>query len=600
METATLPIEESWDLSHIFADASAVAAARQQLEASLPDLQKQQGQLGVSAAILADALESSTEAWRQLAKLRCFAMLRADGDIRDAGAQALREEIDLLTTELSGLISWQRPEILALPPETLATFLNDEPRLAAHRFFLQDLMRQRQHVLGPSEERILAEAGAITRTPSSVFQVLHNVEIPAAHVTLEDGRHVELTPTEFAKHRSTSNRNDRKQLFNAYYDAQGRFQQTLGENLSGAIRGHVFHSRVRNYSSCLSAALDGDAVPVNVYHNLIRQQHEQLPTFLRYFELRKRALGVDRLEYHDLHCPLIAGDPLHYSPRSAMQAIRDSLQPLGEVYCAGVDEAFSRRWFDWHPRPGKRSGAYATGWAFDVHPYALLNFLDDYDSVSTATHELGHALHSYFSNQRQPFATADYSIFVAEVASTLNESLLLSHQIEHAAADEERRYLLARYIDGFRVTLHRQTMFAEFELDIHERTERGEALTGDRLNEIYLALLRRYHGHDEGIVHVDERFGGEWMMVPHFYYNFYVYQYSTGIVASTALAESILKRTPGSVERYVEFLHLGGSDFPLELLRTAGVDLEQAQPYDDAFRAIDRRLDQLELLLPNA
>ncbi|MDH3627059.1 MAG: oligoendopeptidase F [Acidobacteriota bacterium] len=600
MDTATLPIEESWKLDDIFPDSAAIRAERQALQGSLDGLTDGQGRLGESAAILADALEASTEAWRRVAKLRCFAMLQSDTDIRNAAAQALREEIDLLTTDLSGRVAWIRPEILALPSSTLETYLDEEPRLAIHRFFLQDLMRQRDHVLTPGEERIMAEASAITRTPGSLFNVLHNVEIPPAQVTLEDGRQVELTPTEFFKHRTTGNRNDRELLFTAYYESQARFQQTLGENLAGQIRAHIFRARARRYPSCVAAALDGNAVPEGVYRNLIAQTHAQLPTFYRYFELRKRSLGVERLEYHDLHCPLTGDEPTRYEPQDAMRTIRESLAPLGSMYLAAVDEAFDNRWIDWHPQNGKRSGAYATGWAYDVHPYALLNFLGDYDSVSTATHELGHALHSYFSNQRQPFATADYSIFVAEVASTLNEALLLNHKLECADDETEQQFLLSRYLDSFRVTFHRQTLFAEFELEIHDRSERGEALTGERLNEIYLQLLRKYHGHDESIVHIDERYGGEWMLVPHFYYNFYVYQYATGIVASTALAEAIVNKTPGSVERYVEFLHRGGSDYSLQLLRTAGVDLEQAQPYEDACSAFERRLDQLEALLPDA
>jgi oligoendopeptidase F len=427
--------------------------------------------------------------------------------------------------------------------------------------------------------------------------VLHNAEMPRPEATLSSGETVELTPTNFQAHRTTPHRGDRMLLFPAYFAGYDSLKETLGHNLQAGIATHLFRKRVRRYGSCLEAALDGDHIPLDVYRRLIEQVRERLPLIHRYFRLRAQSLGVSPLEYPDMYCPLTATPPRRFDTLEARRLVTESTTPLGSKYTEALGTAFGGRWIDWNPAPGKRSGAYSSGWAYDVHPYVLLNFNGDYESVSTLAHEMGHAMHSYFSNRRQPYATADYSIFVAEVASTLNEGLLFAAMEREADSPEEKLFLVASWLDGIRGTLFRQTMFAEFELKIHERVEAGEPLTGEALNELYLDLLRAYHGHDEGVVRIDEAYAVEWAAIPHFYYEFYVYQYATGIVAANALAEGILAGGDGAAERYLEFLHSGGSDYPLELLRRAGVDLEAPEPYAATFAAMDRRLDQLEALL---
>jgi oligoendopeptidase F len=427
--------------------------------------------------------------------------------------------------------------------------------------------------------------------------VLHNAELPRPEVELVSGERVMLTPVNFQKHRTDPSRENRRRLFPAHFAAYDSFKETLAANLSSTIKAHIFHSRSRGYESCLAASLDGDNVPTAVYHNLIEQVQRHLPLLHRYMALRKRALGVERLEYLDLHCPLSDSHSNDHSTARAMEIVKESLSPLGDEYTTELNEAFSRRWIDWHPAPGKRSGAYASGYAYDVHPFVLINYSGDYESVSTLAHEMGHAMHSHFSNDSQPYATADYSIFVAEVASTLNEALLSQRMIDEAEEREEKIFYLASELDSLRGTLFRQTMFAEFELMIHELAERGEAITGEKLNELYLELLRRYHGHHSGVMHISEDYAVEWAAVPHFYYNFYVYQYSTGVIAANALASALLARAPGAAERYMEFLSAGGSDYPLELLRRAGVDLQTEAPYEAAFAALQRLLDRLENLL---
>ena len=596
METAVPPRSERWNLDELFSGPDAVSSAERALEARIPSLATFAGRLGDSAGCLADALDAILQVHEALARLQTYVGLRADLDTRVAAAQGTRERIDLLGIEFARATAYLKPEVLGLPAGTLSAFLAAEPRLAPHAFFLSDLERLRPHVLGPGEERILSASGMLGSTPGALFELLHNAELPRPEVELPGGESVRLTPVAFQELRVRSSRFEREIVFPAYFRAYESFRETLGCNLFGTVKAHLFRARARGYASCLEAALDPDAVPVEVYRTLLSEARARLPVLHRYFRLRARALGLDRLHYHDLHCPLGGAAPPPYDPARAREVVERSLAPLGPDYEAALTRAFDGRWVDWHPGPGKRAGAYSNGRAYAVHPYVLLNFTRDFESVSTLTHELGHAVHSWFSNAAQPYATSDYSIFVAEVASTLNETLLQECVQQEARSDDERRFLLGTFLDGVRATLFRQAMFAEFELAIHERVERGEALTGEELSASYLKLLREYHGHDQGVVQVDDVYAVEWAAVPHFHYDFYVYQYATGIVAAMALAETILREGPPAARRYLAFLASGGSDYPLALLRRAGVDLERAEPYTMALAAVERRIEALETL----
>ena len=597
MPTTEHPREERWNLLDLFPSEAEFECRRRELEEQLlPPLDAFCGRVTASAVTLHDALEAWCAAQRRLQALHAYASLKADEDMRAASYQALRQEIHLLWTELGRRTASLRPEILAEERARIERFLAEEPRLRTHAFFLRELLRQRAHVLSPGEERILAETGLLRGQAGALHSLFENAEMPRPEVTLSSGETIRATPVQFHRHRATPLREDRARLFPAYFGAYADFRHTLGLNLQTTLKEHLFTARSRGYASCLEAALDSDNVPPAVYRNLIAEVRAALPLLHRYFGLRRRFLGLERLEYVDLHCPLGGRPATRYTTTEARELVRASLAPLGDTYRRALERAFAERWIDWHPAPGKRSGAYANGAAYDAHPYVLLNFNGDYESVSTLTHELGHALHSHFSNEAQPFPTADYSIFVAEVASIFNEFLLVRHVMRTAVSPEARLFVLGSHLDAIRGTLFRQTLFAEFELAIHAATEEQQALTGESLSEMYLGLLRHYHGHDAGVLEIDARYAIEWAAVPHFHYNYYVYQYATGLVAAGALAEAVLEGGQPAAERYLAFLRAGGSDHPLELLRRAGVDLERPEPYRATWALLARHLDQLEEL----
>jgi oligoendopeptidase F len=421
--------------------------------------------------------------------------------------------------------------------------------------------------------------------------------LPYPEITLSDGTIAKLTKAGYSRYRALPNRRDREAVFGAFWDTFENFKGTFGAQLYANVKKDMFYARTRGYKSSLHRALDADNIPTEVYMALIENVNNNLDSFGRFLNLKKRMLGVETLKYSDLYAPVVKSVDLKYTFEEAQKLVLDAFKPLGKDYTQIVDKAFEERWIDVYPTPGKRAGAYSNGSAYDVHPYILLNYNGQYDDVSTLAHELGHTMHSYYSNKKQPFPTADYSIFVAEVASTFNEALLIEKMLKEIKDDDTRLSLLMNYLENIRLTVFRQTQFAEFELRIHEKAERGEPLTGDVLNELYGEILKKYYGHDKGICHIDDLYAVEWAYVPHFYYNFYVYQYSTSFTASTALAKEVLGKKRGAVKRYIEFISSGGSDYPIELLKNAGVDMTGAEPFNKTMEAMNRTMDEIEAIL---
>ncbi|MFZ5787137.1 MAG: oligoendopeptidase F [Acidobacteriota bacterium] len=596
-ETPQAADGDRWKLADLYPSRDAFDAARKAFADRLPALEANRGTLGAAPATLKATLDAVFAAAREMSRLGSYASMRSDEDTRVAEALAARQEIQQLATEFSTRTSWVDPEILSFPEGTVARFLSAEPGLSPYRFYLEDLERRRAHTLSPAEENLLAQAGLVTPAASSLYGILANADLPFPEVKLNDGKVVRLDNTAYTKYRAVADREDRITVFREFWKAYGQFERTFGVSLDAQVKRDLFYAKARKYPDCLSAALDGSNVPTAVYHTLIAEANRALPTLHRAFKIRATLLGIKDLAYHDIYPPLVPTSDLDFPIAKGKALVAEALAPLGSEYAATVRKGFDSRWMDVYPRPGKRSGAYSNGSAYEVHPYVLMNYNDDYESVSTLAHEWGHAMHSYLANAAQPYPTADYSIFIAEVASTFNEALLLDRMLKEAKSDDERLFLLGSYLEGLRGTFFRQTMFAEFELTIHAAAERGEALTGEKLSGIYGELLRRYHGHDAGVVRIDDAYAVEWAYIPHFYYNFYVYQYATSLAASTQLAREVMEGKTGARERYLSLLKAGGSRYPYDLLKEAGVDLAAPAPYRALETQMIWAMDEIEKIV---
>jgi oligoendopeptidase F len=586
-----------WNLSDLYPDDAAWRSAQRLLVGEIPSVAQFKGRLGGSAATLLACLTLIARLSKDHLRLATYAQLGSDADTRIAERLAMAQEMGQIGADLGVAASFVDPELLALGRAALDRFLNEEPGLSIFRHGIDNILRREQHTGTAGEEKILADASLMADGPDSMFNVFTNADFPYPTQVLADGSIVRLDKAGFSLHRQTRHRPDREKIFAAYFGSLASYQRTFGAQLYGAVKRDMFYARARRYPSCLAAALDGNNVPVEVYTGLVRNVRENLPTFHRYLRLRARMLGVDQLHYYDLYAPAVADVDLRYSFEEGRDLVLASLAPLGEEYAAVASRAFAERWFDVYPSPGKVSGAYSNGSAYDVHPYMLLNFNGKYDDVSTLTHELGHTMHSHLSNTAQPYPTSQYAIFVAEVASTFNEALLMEHMLRSEQRESVRLSLLMHYLDEIRGTLYRQTQFAEFELRIHESAERGETLTGESLSALYGAITREYYGHDGRVCLVDEGVEHEWMNVPHFYYNFYVFQYATSLTASAALSEQVLKGGREDRDRYLGLLKAGGSDYPVSLLQGAGVDMTGARPFEEMMSKMNRLMDVIERIL---
>jgi oligoendopeptidase F len=587
---------DTWNLEDLYPSVEAWNEAKAALAARLPEVESCRGHLGDSAQRLLECSEMLSDMFKTFSRIASYAGMASDADTRDAENQQRRMEVQILGSKLSEQLSFISPEILEIGEETLNAYLEEVTDLQPYRQNIRDTLRQAEHVLDEDAEAMMAATSMVRSTAANTYRTLANADMPWPTITLSDGTEVRLDQSAYTKHRSSSNREDRKAVFQAFWSKWKEFERTMGVTLAGQVNVHIFNHRQRNYPNSLSASLDNNNIPEVVYRTLVAETNENLPTLHRYFRLRGRMLGVDDLGYHDIYPPLVESDkayPIEVGKRLTLEASR----PLGGAYTEVMANGFENRWMDVYPRPGKRSGAYMNGSAYDVHPYVLMNYNDDYESVSTLAHEWGHAMHSYLASKNQPYPTAQYSIFTAEIASTFNEALLLDHMLDQAESDQERLFYLGSALENLRGTYFRQTMFAEFELAIHDLAETGAALTGPKFTEMYGDLLRRYHGHEQGVLTIDDLYTVEWAYIPHFYYNFYVYQYATSLAASSLLAEAVLQGRPGAVENYLNLLKAGGSDYPYELLKRAGVDMATPDPYRAVFARMGNIMDQIEGIL---
>ena len=523
--------------------------------------------------------------------------MKSDQDTRNSKYQGLKQVLRQMFTDYSSKASFIAPELAAMDQAAVDAAIRKEPGLKIYTMFLGEIQRTKAHVLSPAEEKILAQAGLLASAPSSIYTIFANAELPFPVITLADGTKAKLNQAGYGRYRAVHNRADREAVFAAFFGTYDRFKQTIGTTLSSQINRDLFFTRVRSYKSSLHRSLDADNIPVEVYHALVKNVNGNLKSFHRYLRLKQRMLGVKQLKYSDIYAPVVEKVDLKYSYEEGIKLVLDAIKPMGDDYVAVAKKSFDERWIDVYPTPGKRAGAYCNGGCYDVHPYMLLNYNGRYDDVGTLAHELGHAMHSYYSNKLRPYPTADYATFVAEVASTLNEALLIDMMLRKIKDDNVKLSLLMNYLDGIKGTVFRQTQFAEFEAAAHQKAQRGEPLTGDVLTEVYGKILKRYYGHEQGVCLIDERNCVEWAYVPHFYRNFYVYQYATSFTASTALSEKILGGEEGAVGRTMEFLSAGGSDYPVAILKRAGVDMMTSDPFDRTMVVMNRVMDQIEEIL---
>ena len=557
------------------------------------EIEGRQGTLANSAEALLKVLQLSDELGRRSEKLYVYARMRRDENNANPHYQALFDRAEGLSIQVGSSVAFIVPEILAIPEADLAAFIAGNPSLAVYQHALDEILRQKAHVLSKEEERLLAMAADLSMASGNIFTMLNNADLKFPTIKDESGQEVELTKGRYGSFMESPDRRVRQDAFTGLYSSYQKLINTLGASLGASVKKDIFYARVRKYPSAREASLDQDNVPAEVYDRLIEAVHAHLDLMYRYMAIRKKMLGLDELHFYDIYTPLVPEYKLEITYARAQEILVQALQPLGPEYVALLQQGFQGGWIDVYENEGKTSGAYSWG-AYDTKPYVLMNYDNKLDDMFTLAHEMGHSLHSWYSHHAQPYVYSQYSIFVAEVASTVNESLLIDYLLEHSQDKQEKIYLLNHYLEQFRGTVFRQTMFAEFEHIIHTRAEQGEALTPDSLKQIYRDLNRLYYGPD---MVMDPEIDLEWARIPHFYSAFYVYKYATGLSTATALKEQILREGAPAVARYLEFLKSGSTDYPINLLQKAGVDLLTPQPVSDGLQYFGKLLDELEDLV---
>lgn len=590
------PRQIEWDLGEIYPGLDDWNAARGRIETQVEALTAWRGRLGESAAALREALDAVSAAEKALARLFVFAFLKADEDRRAADAQERRGLAAALRSRFGETVAFVSPELLRVGSETIERFIAEEPGLARHAFNLRNILRRAPHTLSDESEQVIAAAGPVVQGPERIYAMLTSSDMAYPAATLSTGETVTLDQAGYALHRASPRRDDRKLVFDRFWGAWKTYEATLGQMLDTQVKAHVFHARARRHDSALDAALSGPNIPAAVYRTLLDAARRHLPTLHRYFRLRRRMLGLDDLHYYDIYPPLAESDRTFDIAESAALALA-STEPLGPHYQSLLREGLEGRWMHVYPQTGKAPGAYMFGDVYDVHPYLLLNHNGRFTDLSTFVHEWGHAIHTRLANERNPWETCGYPTFIAEIASITNELLLQEHLLGQDVADGERLFYLGAALEGVRATFFRQAMFAEFELAIHEQVEAGEALSGEKMTGLYGALLRRCHGADDGVMTIDPAYAVEWTFIPHFYGNFYVFQYATSMAAAALFAERILAGDEGARDDYLAVLSAGGSRHPCELLGEHGIDLVAPAPYDALVARMDRTMDRIEAIL---
>jgi len=594
-DAATTGAVAAWDLSELYPNDAAWDAARKDVLAKIPGLLRFKGTLGTSADSLATALVAQSDLGRVASRVYTYISLKADEDLRVAAAQEKQAQANDMFTAFGEATSWIAPELLAIGKAKIDGFVAANDVLKKRfDFYLADILRQEEHTLSPEGENLLAGTSSPFSGARDTREQLVASDIPWPTVTLSTGKQVRLDDQAYTLTRDAPNRADRKLVFDTFWAEYGRFQSSLGTAYLSHVKADIFRKKARKYPTSLAMYLSGANVPEAVYRSLVAETNNGLPQLHRYFELRRRMLKLPDMAYYDIYPPLVQLDKKVTLAEMRTTTI-EAVKPLGPEYGALFAKATAAKWMDPLPRPGKKSGAYMNpGASYDLHPYLLLNLGENYDGMTTYAHEWGHAMHSLLSNKNQVYEKSDYPIFLAEIASTCNEQLLAAYMVKQAKTKEEKLFYLGQQLEAMRGTFYRQAMFAEFELAVHDKAEAGEGLSGEKFTAIYLDLLKRYHGPK---VAIDPSYASEWAYIPHFYTSFYVYQYATCISAASYFARSILKGGAKERDNYLSVLKAGGSDYPVDILKRAGLDMASPAPYQAVVATFKDTLDQAEALM---
>ncbi len=601
-----VPAAYTWNLSDLYPSPAAWTAEQSKMKGEIDKLEGYKDTIGNSAADMLAALKAISHAHKEVDRLYTYASLKADEDVRISENQARKQLAQALATDLAEKTAWLNPAILAIGAEKVKAFEKQSPELQnIFGFFLEDTLRWASHTLSPQAESVMAAASNVLAQPDSIYSQLANGELPFPSVTLSDGTVIkDLDQSAYTQYRQLPNRADRKKVFDAFWGTWKKYQGTFGATLNTQVLGEEFDASVRKFDhkdgtpDALADALFNDNMPEAVYRQLVAQANAGLPTFYRYLKLRKKLLGIKgELGYEDMYPSMIhMAHPPTFSVAQSEKIALAVTSIYGPQYTKLLKKGFASRWMDVLPRPGKASGAYMNGSAYDVHPYLLLNHTGDYLSLSTLIHEWGHAVHTMLTDANQPYAKSNYSTFIAETASIGNEMLLNDYMVKHAKTKEAKLYYLGQGLELIRTTFFRQTMFGQFQLAIHEEVEKGHALSGAKLTDIYCGLLKHYYGADKGITHIDPKYCIEWAYIPHFYYGFYVYQYATSMAGAAALTKAIENHDPGARQRFIAMLKAGGSDYPYVLYKKAGLDMATPAPYQALIARMNHLMDEIDAL----
>jgi len=594
-DRSEVPEKYKWDLTHLYISDQAWHEAKAKVSKRIEDFDQFKGKLAKSASNLLACLEFSTEILKELRRLSSYSWNKTRQDLRDSKYRAMDQETNQLNTKYNANASFIQPEILSMDLTTLQEFIEAEPGLKPYAFNLNDLMRQKKHILSDNEENVIAKAGGMSQSPASIYTMLINMDLAKTVVVLSTGETIKLNQEGFGRYRNTDHKEDRELINRTFYGELNEWQSTFGTLMNAKVNTDLFNMRVRGYSDCLEMTLEPNNIPVAVFQNFIQKANNNLDKFYRYLIIRKRLLGVDKLEFTDLSVPTIKDFRLNYDIEEAKELILDSLKPLGDAYTSIIKKALESRWIDYYPTPGKRSNAYTDLGAYAEHPYILTNYSEKYRDVSTLIHELGHAFHRYFADRSQPFPTCNYASFVAEVAAIFNEKLLRHEVLKDTEDDDARLFLLMNSIDK---SIFDRALVSEFEWRIHQEAEKGNTLTGEVISKIYLEILRKYYGHDQGVCNVPDFVDIKWIFERLMFINTYrYYVYSTSKTAATCLAEKVLAGENGAVQKYLDFLSAGGSEYPVNILKKAGVDLTSSEPFEKTIDAMVRDMDEIEEIL---